>query len=60
MQTLLMAQEVNYRMTAELDALPSHEEMTPEQKLEAARIYRRITVELLEICLPPGVELTGN
>ena len=59
-RTLLLAQGINDQMMTEMDTLPHHEEMTPEQKLEAARIFRYAALELEEICLPPGVELGDN
>lgn len=59
-RTLLTSQEIHDRMMEEMDALPHHDEMTPGQKLEAARIFRRTALELEELCLPPGVELGGK
>ena len=59
-RTLLLSQEINDRMKEEMNTLPRHDEMTPEQKLEAARIFRRTALELEELCLPPGVELGGK
>ena len=59
-QCLLVSQEINDQMMAELNGLPHHEEMTPEQKLEAVKIFRAATTKLLDLCLPPGVELGGD
>ena len=59
-QSLLVSQEINDQMMAELNGLPHHEEMTPEQKLEAVKIFRAATTKLLDLCLPPGVELGGD
>ena len=42
---------------ANMDVLPPHEAMTPEQKLEAAQLFRNAVSELEELCLPPGVKL---
>ena len=51
---LILSQEINDQMMAEMGTLPPHEEMTPTHKLEAARILGRAALELEEICLPPG------
>ena len=59
-QSLLVSQEINDQMMAELDGLPHHEEMTPVQRLEAVKIFRAATTKLLDLCLPPGVELGGD
>ena len=59
-KSLLVSQEINDQMMAELDGLPHHEEMTPEQKLEAVKIFRAATTKLVDLCLPPGVELGGD
>ena len=60
LQTMYMAREISDEMLAKMDALPQHEQMTPEQKLEAARLFRAATVDLLELCLPEGAQLGGN
>ena len=53
-RTLILSQEITDQMMAEMGTLPPHEEMTPTQKLEAAKIFRRAALELEEICVPPG------
>ena len=59
-KSLLVSQEINDQMMAELDGLPHYEEMTPEQKSEAVKIFRAATTKLVDLCLPPGVELGGD
>lgn len=59
-QSLLVSQEIQDQMMAEFDDLPHHEEMTPVQRLQAVKIFRAATTKLLDICLPPGVELGGD
>ena len=59
-RSLVLAEEINDRMLAEMATLPHHDDMTPAQKLAAASIFRSAALDLEEICLPPGVELGGN
>ena len=47
-------------MREQMETLPHYEEMSPDEKREQARIFDRATLELEDICLPPGVELGGN